>query len=156
MATKAQNTQIFFLKAGSPSEVQKLGKITGFDGLGGTASEIDASHLESVRREFLRGLRDGGTVSLTILLDPTEESHADFFALDDDGDPVAWCVALSDGTAQPTVTTPGEIVAPVNRSSFIFDAFVNQATISGQVDGLVEVSAQLRVTGDIARSLYNP
>jgi hypothetical protein len=156
MATKAQNTQIFFLKAGSPSEAVKLGRITGFDGLGGTASEIDASHLESVRREFLRGLRDGGTVSITILLDPTEDSHSDFFALDDDGDPTAWCVALSDGTAAPTVSVPGVFVPPANRSSFIFSAFVQQATISGQVDGLVEVSAQLRVTGDIARSLYNP
>jgi len=156
MSIKAQNTQIFFLKAYSPSEVVKLGKVTGFDGLGGSASEIDASHLESIRREFLRGLRDGGTVSMTLLLDPTDESHSDFFQLDDEGDPTAWCIALSDGTAQPTVSVPGELVAPVNRTSFIFQAFVMQASISGAVDGLVEASLQIRVTGDIERVFYNP
>jgi hypothetical protein len=93
---------------------------------------------------------------MTLLLDPTDESHSDFFQLDDEGDPTAWCIALSDGTAQPTVSVPGELVAPVNRTSFIFQAFVMQASISGAVDGLVEASLQIRVTGDIERVFYNP
>lgn len=152
-AIKSQLTEIHFIKPASPSELVKLGQVASFDGLGGSAGEIDTSHFDSVRKEFIRGLRDGGTVSMEVIFAPNDPGQIELFALDDDGDAVRWCISLSDGTTDPTANGTGGITQPSSsdRTSFAFDAFVQQATISGQTDDKITVSLQLRVTGDITR-----
>jgi hypothetical protein len=148
MEVKSQGTEIFFVSSNSPQSLVKLAKVTSFDGLGGNASEIDITNFDSVRREFLRGLRDGGTVSLGCNLNPESASQDQFWDLEADGDSTYWCIALSNGTADPTLNGNG-ITAPTNRSSFIFQAFVSQATVAGQTDDAVRVQISLRVTGDV-------
>lgn len=149
---KSQGTEIHFVTSSSPQSLQKLAKVSTFDGLGGSASEIDITNFDSVRKEFLRGLRDGGTVSLSLNLSPGDTSQREFFALEADGDSTYWCISLADGTANPTLNG-NSITAPVSRSSFIFQAFIQQATITGTQDDAIRVQCQLRVTGDIT---YTP
>jgi Phage tail tube, TTP, lambda-like len=149
---KSQGTEVFFVSADSPQTLNKLAKVSTFDGLGGSASEIDITNFDSTRKEFLRGIRDGGTVNLSLNLSPGDSTQTKFFALEADGDSVYWCIALSDGTPDPTLSG-NAITAPASRSSFIFQGFVQQATITGQQDDAIRCQVQIRVTGDIT---YTP
>lgn len=148
---KTQGTEIHFLSAGSPAALVELGYVKSFGGLGGTASEIDVTHFQSARKEFLRGLRDGGTVNLGVILVAADAGQQALFALDDAGTAVQFCISLSDGVAPPT-ETGGVIVAPADRASFIFTAFVQQATVNGDADNAVMMDVQLRVTGDVTKT----
>jgi hypothetical protein len=145
---KSQGTAVHFITAGSPQVLRELGKVAGFNGLGGSAGEIDITNLKSVRKEFLRGLRDGGTVSMDLNLDTADVGQDDLWLLDAAGTAVQFCISLSDGTNNPTLTG-NNLTPPNNRSSFKFTAFVQQMTVNGQSDDAIRISLSLRVTGDI-------
>ena len=113
---KTQNTAIHFLGVGSPASLFKLGYVKSFGGLGGSASEIDVTHFESARKEFLRGLRDGGTVNLGVILVATDAGQQALYALDDAGTATKFCISLGDGVALP-VESGGTITPPIDRTS---------------------------------------
>lgn len=147
-----QGTEIFFVSSNSPQAIVKLANVTSFDGLGGQASEIDITNFDSLVREFRRGLRDGGTVSLGLNLDPGNAAQSQFWDLENAGTTVYWCIAASDGTADPTLLG-NALVAPAARTSWIFQAYISQATTSGQVDDVYRVQVSLRVSGQVT---YTP
>lgn len=110
-----------------------IGEMTDFQGPGGTATEIDVTHLASSSREFRMGLRDGGSVTCEFNFVPGDIGQV--FLRERQmvmNTPTAWRLDLSDDS-----TTIG------------FDAFVMEFSINGTVDDKVSASANLRVTGDI-------
>jgi len=149
---KTQKTGLYFVNADA---IAKLGALTDFNGLGGQKGEIDATNLDSDAKEFFTGLEDSGTFSCNINIDPTDASQQDVFDIKDSGEVVTWVLALSDGTAAPTIETD-EVVAPTGRTAFIFDASVQQFTVSGGADSIVKGAISLRITGAIQRAWKTP
>lgn len=132
MSVKTQGTEVFIADTvtSSVATIIKMACPTAVTGLGGAADQIDDTCLDAlVDRSFARGLGNPGQVTIPFVLKPSEASHQALFDLKDDGSAVEWCLALSDGTAQPTLDSNDAIVAPASRTSFIFSGYVADITI---------------------------
>jgi hypothetical protein len=109
-----------------------VGEMTDFSGLGGSASEIDVTHLGSSAREFVMGLKDSGSLTVELQFEPGDvgqiflRQRQDVLSV-----PTAFVMRLSD---------PSSTVIE-------FDAFVQGFSISGAVDDKVTASVTLRITG---------
>mgnify|MGYP001170210914 CR=1 FL=1 len=131
MSVKTQGTEVFVADTvtSSVATLIKMACPTAVTGLGGAADQIDDTCLDARTRTFVRGLDNPGQVTIPFVLKPSEASHQALFDLKDDGSAVEWCIALSDGTAQPTLDSNDAIVAPASRTSFIFSGYVADITI---------------------------
>jgi hypothetical protein len=112
-----------------------IGEMTDFSGLGGSASEIDVTHLGSSAREFVMGLKDSGSLTVELQFEPGDvgqiflRERQDVLSV-----PTAFVLSLSSPT--PTLVE--------------FDAFVQGFSISGAVDEKVTASVTLRITGVVS------
>lgn len=140
---KTQGTHLFFLNpTSSDPEVVKLTCPTGIAGLGGARDQIDVTCLDNTDdREFIGGLGNPGQVSVPFNFVPSAVSHQVLFDLKESGDVVDWMIAFSDGTGTPTVNSNDEFVAPVSRTSAVFQAFVQDVNI--------DIATADRVTGTL-------
>jgi len=143
---KTQKSGLYFPTAAD--EVSKLLAITDWNGLGGQKGEIDATNMDSDAKEFFTGLEDSGTFSLNINFDPREISQQDLWALKDSGDVVPWYLGLSDGVTAPTLVDD-VMTAPAARTGFVFDASVQQLTLSAASDNIVKGAITLRISGRV-------
>jgi hypothetical protein len=145
---KTQGTELFLLDTySSPTRVLKIAKLTSVDSLGGAASDIDITNLDSTAREYLVGLQDNGTASFGLNLDPAEESHEVMFAIAG-GDRYSWALGCSDGTADATLNANAFQLA-TTRSWFTFTASVQEVTRAFAIDDAVRIQGGLRVSGAI-------
>lgn len=117
MAILTQGTQIYALvpKVDDPDalEVLEIECPTSFSPGGNPADQIETTCLDDKVRSYLRGLRTPGQATMSINADPRNASHIRLHQLseDDSIDDVAWAVGWSDGSADPTVSTGGEVVS---------------------------------------------
>jgi hypothetical protein len=112
-----------------------IGEMTDFSGLGGSASEIDVTHLGSSAREFVMGLKDSGSLTVEVQFQPGDVGQI-FLRRRQDvlSVPTAFILGLSNPTA----------------TQVEFNAFVQGFSISGAVDEKVTASVTLRITGVVA------
>lgn len=131
-AISAQGTIIQIESADSPGVFKTIGNVKSFSDLeGGSAGEIDVTDMTSTAKEFLVGLRDNGSVSLSVL-------HKR-------GDPGQDVVdeRRADGAASTfKFTLPDSSVAT-------FEGLVKKFSKSGGVDAAVAGQIDIRVTGDV-------
>jgi len=131
-AISAQGTVISIESADSPGTFVPIGNVKSFSDLeGGSAGEIDVTDMTSTAKEFLIGLRDNGSVTLSVLHkrgDPGQDIVDDRRA---DGAAANFKVELPDS------------------SEATFTALVKKFSKSGGVDAAVTGSIELRVTGDV-------
>jgi hypothetical protein len=99
---------------------------------------LDATSLDSPNgfREYVKGLKDAGTISLPVGY--TAAGYAQQIADRDADDPIYYKITLR---KQPSQNTTGDI--------FEFQAFPNPKVMNSSVDGLVEMTVDLRITGDV-------
>lgn len=122
---------------------------TGISGLGGAADQIDVTCLDATSdKAFVRGLGNPGQVSVPFVMDPTSASHKELFTLMNSGNVINWLVALSDGTAQPTVAA-SQFVAPTGRTSFKFDAYVSDINVDIATNEVVRGTLTLQRAGAV-------
>lgn len=146
---KTQGSQLFLLDNGvSPAAVVRITNLTNIDGLGGAASDIDVTNMDSTAREFLVGLKDNGQASFGMNFAPQSAVHQRVLAISG-GSRYQWAIGLSDGTAPPTIAAGDVFSKPTSRSWFTFEAGVQEATITLQTDDAVRVQGSLRVSGAI-------
>lgn len=133
---------------GTPA-VLKIGAVAGITSLGGSASDIDISNMDSIVKEFAKGLRDGGSPSFDIIFDPKSVSHALLNELSKMGTDATkqWCFSLSDGTGVPTAVG-GILTGATTRSSLLFSAYVKQFQLDAATDSVLKGKCQLKATGD--------
>lgn len=141
-----QGTALYVATGGTV--ITKIGNVPNVDGLGGASSDIDVTNFDSTAMEYLQGLNDEGTASINLNWSPEDASHDTLFALKQSKERVQWCVAAADGTAAPTAVD-GEIVAPADRASFIFDATVQQIQWNLAANDVIRASLSLRISGAI-------
>lgn len=145
---KTQGSELFLLDTfSSPTRVLKIAKLTSVDSLGGAASDIDITNLDSTAREYLVGLQDNGTASFGLNLDPAQESHEILFAIAG-GARYSWALGCSDGTTDATLSG-NNFSLDAGRSWFTFTASVQEVTRSFATDDAVRIQGGLRVSGAI-------
>ncbi len=113
----------------SPLVFIEVKEITNFNGFGGSASEIDRTHLRSQAKEFLMGLQDFGNFDV------------DTNYLSSDPGQKAMRAAKGARTLQKFRTTYSD------GSGEEFDGYVLSGPKSGGVDAKVDGSFSIRITG---------
>lgn len=150
---KTQGTDLFYNSPGSPGGIVRVGCITEApDPSGGPAPQIDTTCLESTEREFVRGLLSPASSTFTFILDGDSASHDELFDLKDSGEVIEWYLGLSDATTAPTVSGDS-IVHPVDRSGFIFSAFIEDLTLPGPLDEVYRGTVTLQRSGAADRQI---
>lgn len=115
----------------SPEVFTTIGEITDFDGPGGSASVIDATHLGSLAKEKLIGLPDEGQFSFNV----------NFIG----GDPGQ--VGLRNDRQNRTLRNTKVIFPDSSTTTATFAAFVLSFSTSGAVDDKVSGAISLEITG---------
>lgn len=137
MSVNALKSQGVVLKRGdgaTPTEAfTTITDLTGISGVdGGSNTEIDVTDLNSTAREFILGLKDGGSATLTGFLN-TASTELMGLRTDRANSTIRnFKLELTEGT--PTVIS--------------FSAIVTAFTIDCQVDSAISLSITLRITGD--------
>ncbi|APC45951.1 major tail subunit [Halomonas phage QHHSV-1] len=128
MSVLSQGTHVFFVDpAGGTPAVVQLKKVTALNPGSAPASQIDETTLEDLLyMQYRSGLRDPGQGSMSIRVDPREESHITLHGLSETSPPptLKWAIGWSDGTEPPTLDVDDSLVLPDTRTWCVFDAYV--------------------------------
>lgn len=108
-----------------------IGEVTDFSGPDGTASEIDITHLQSTAKEFLMGLPDEGSISLSINWAPADTGQ------------------LAVKAARKARTKKDFKITYSDKSTASFKGYVMGLSTDAAVDDKVNGSITLRVTGEV-------
>ena len=108
-----------------------VGGIVSFSGFDGEASDRDITTLASTAREFRQGLEDSGNFSIELFRDPSDVGQAEM------------------ATAKAAKATRECVLTLDSGDIATFDAYVKSLTSSGAVDGDVNGSANLKITGAV-------
>lgn len=135
-ALKAQGVKLEIDNDGSsPYSYIEVGEVTDLPDIGGgEAADIDVTHLRSTAREYLVGLPDGGSISLSGNLVPDDAGQAEMRTAMDAQTPRHFRITLTDTAPATTVE---------------FDAYVKRFAFSAAVDSKIAFTATLRVTGPV-------
>src|SRR5262245_39946906 len=137
--SNAFNAQGTVLKRGngaSPEVFTAIGEVRDFNGPGGSAKEIDTTHLTSSAKEWLMGLQDEGELSINC--------KAVFSDAQQQG--------LRTDRANRTLRNFKLVFADVSATTASFAAYVKTFTVSGAVDDRVNLAVTLRISGAIVWS----
>jgi hypothetical protein len=132
-AINAQGVALKRGNGGAPEIFSLVGEVTKFDGPGGSASVIDVTTLQSQAKEKRMGLMDEGQFTITLNLDPTDAQQT----------------GLRTDRANRTARNFQLVLTDVAATTLLFTAFVLEFKISGAVDGVVQASVTLEITGPV-------
>jgi hypothetical protein len=143
---KTQGVELFLLDStDSSNEVRKVANVTAISGVGGEAGEIEITNFDSTAKEFLTGLKDSGTVNVSINYDPTEASHSTLLGLVG-GANKRFVICGSEAATDPTYTSTYTI--PSDRTTIDFTAGVRSFPFELGTDDIYRASMSIRVSGD--------
>jgi len=117
--------------AATPVAWTEIGEITDFSGPDGTANEIDTTHLGSTAKEFLMGLPDEGSISLSINWEPSDTGQQAVIA------------------ARKARTEKDFKITYSDSSTATFKGYVLGLSSSGAVDGKIDGSITIRITDEV-------
>lgn len=123
--------EIATVATASPVAYTEVKECTTFSGYDGQAAEIDVTHLQSDAKEFRMGLQDNGTYKVDVNYLPNDPGQ------------ILARAAKASRVIQPCRVTYSD------GSTDKFSAFVISAPVSGAVDGKVDSSFSLRISGDV-------
>lgn len=151
---KTQGSELFFVFS---SAVVKLSCPTGITGLGGAADQIEDTCLDTTGdKTYQRGLGNPGQLTVPFNLIPRETSHQNLFTLKDAGTVIPWIVCLSESATDPTLDTDFEFIAPADRTSFAFAAYVADVVIDVATNEIVRGTLTLQRSGSVTPTWYTP
>lgn len=132
---KSQGCGIFLLGTASPQVYTEIGQVTSISGPDGSASEIDVTSLSSQAKEYILGLPDEGSVTLSTIVDhaTTANQHSALWSARSSQSLRTFQIRLSD-SPQTTLT---------------FAAFVSGFSHSLGVDDAVKADISLRISGAV-------
>lgn len=117
----------------SPNTYETIGQVVSIAGPDGNVPEVDVTHLLSTGKEFVGGLPDFGSVTLTVIWDQATTStlHNELY---------------TDFTSQAT-DTYRLFFSDSPQSTLTFTAYPNQYSWTLGVDERVEATVGLKVSG---------
>lgn len=128
---KTQGTELFVLNTlETTPKLVKLNCINSISGLGsGAKSQVKTTRLsEREENQYMPGLGEPGSISVPFIFNPNEQDHKVLNQLKASGKVASWLIALSDGTAAPTVTG-STMTPPADRTAVAFNGYVSELTI---------------------------
>jgi len=140
MSSQALEAQGMELKIGdgaSPEMFTAIPEIKTFSGPGGSAAVIDVTDLSSPAKEKRMGLADEGQLSFTINYIPANQQHADLREARATREETSFQMVFTDDSPSTT---------------WDFSGFVTGFSVSGAVDGVVEATVTIEITGAISES----
>lgn len=141
----------------SDPTITKMACPTGITGLGGPKDQIETTCLDTIDdKTFVAGLSTPGQVSVPFNLIPRNGSHQFLFTLQRAGTVLKWIMCLSESGTDPTMDTDLEFVAPADRSSFKFDAFISDVNIDAATNDIVKGTLTLQRSGAVTPFMYTP
>lgn len=157
---KTQGTELFFVDTltSSVAAIVKLACPTGITGLGGAADQIEDTCLDNLTdKTYQRGLGNPGQVSVPFNLIPRDVSHQLLFDLKDAGTVINFLACLSESSTDPTtVDSNDKIVAPNDRTSFSFDAYIADVNIDIATNEIVRGTLTLQRSGVVTPTWFTP
>lgn len=139
MSSNAIEAQGTILKRGDGAGVEAftaIPEIKTFSGPGGSASVIDTTDLSSTAKEKRMGLADEGQLSFTMNYIPTNAQH----------------MALRSDRASRVKRNFQLVFTDSGATTWDFAAFVTGFSVAGGVDGVIEATVTLEITGSITES----
>ncbi len=139
MTTNAIATQGTLVKrgdGGGPEVFTTIGEVVSFDGPGGKATIIDATHLQSTAKEKLAGLPDEGEISMTLNFVPSDAQQT----------------GLRNDRAARTKRNFKIVFTDAGAETASFSAYVLEYKLSVKPDSKVELAVTLEITGPISWS----
>lgn len=156
---KTQGTELFMIETASASDpvITKMACPTGISGLGGAKDQIEDTCLDNTTdKTFVAGLGTPGQVSVPFNLIPRDGSHQFLFTLKELGTVLKWIACLSESGTDPTMDTDFEFVAPTDRTSFRFDAYIADVNIDMATNDIVRGTLTLQRSGAVTPYFYVP
>jgi hypothetical protein len=156
---RTQGTELFVSDtiSSSVAELVKMSCPTGVTGLGGARDQIEDTCLDTTGdKTYQAGLGNPGQVSVPFNLIPRDDSHQRLFAWKNAGTVMHWIACLSESGTDPTLDTDDTFIAPNDRSSFEFDAYVADVTIDVATNEIVRGTLVLQRSGDVVFNAYEP
>ena len=117
---------------------ETIPNVVSFQGPGGQAQVIDVTNLSSTAKEKRMGLRDEGSLSLSLHFDPDNAVHDGLRSDRANRTRQQFRITFTDTI--PTVWT--------------FYGYVTQFSVQGGVDAVVEASVTIEIDGDIIMNKY--
>ena len=130
---------------GTPAgEFIRVGGVSAINDIrSGTAAEIDVSDLQSTAKEFVTGLADNGSMTLTGFYDPNDEGQRTLETLRETGAINSYRIGVRNAIS---------VGSPTGFTTFSFSGFVQTFPISLGVDAAVTFTVTVRITGPITKS----
>lgn len=110
-----------------------IGHILNYRSPSSARPDVDVTTIDSTAREYLKGLADGGTISLPVIYDASDAGQVGLEGARTGNTPLDFRMTLAN--------TEGTIVT--------FSALVNDFTVEGGVDAANQGTIELRVTGAV-------
>jgi hypothetical protein len=142
----SQQSRVYILLANAAVEIPNVVDVGEF---GPMSDDIDATNLRSTAKEFRTGIPDNGEATLQINHKSTDDTHIFLAAQAGNGVLHKFMVCLSESDTDPTVAS-GELVAPVDCTSYGFEATVKSYRGALKVNDLVRKNCTLRISGAVA------
>lgn len=115
------------------SAFEAIPNVVSFQGPGGQASVIDVTNLASTAKEKRVGLRDEGSLSLTLHFDPDNAVHQ----------------GLRNDRANRTRQAFRITFTDEDPTQWTLNGYVTQFSVQGGVDAVLEASVTIEIDGDI-------
>ena len=128
-ATITQGTTLEISEITSPLDYEDILGIVDFTAFDGSAAEIDVTHLQSTRKQYLKGIADSGSFTINCNFIDGDDGQDLLKDAYDSQDAYAFRYTRSDG------------------STATFQGYVMTASESGGVDAKVDASYSIRVDG---------
>jgi hypothetical protein len=164
----SQGVQLFGLnQLTSPAAVMTMASAMGLQNIGGQASDIKISNLDSPGfEEFVKGLVDGGSPSGDVVYNFKNATHQWLSTMLVQGQNATtqWFVGAADAATTIVPTISGTIASgnvtleppktssspkTWKRSGFYFYAYVKQFSVDIQTNSFIKAKLTLRVTGAV-------
>lgn len=157
MAIASSGTHIYFVDNFTKPEeplLIKMGCPTAITGIGGGAkARMPTTCLDTKGDEtYLPGLGDPAAIPMPYNFDPSVVSHQILDDMKESGVVTQFAVCLSDGEGNPTISPEGSIVAPKDRTSMVFNAYIAENTVDISNGDIVKGTASLQRSGTVKRS----
>ncbi len=156
MSKVTKGTQLY-LRANSTTDgytIIKIGCPTGLSGLGGAASQLDDTCLDSLEMQYLPGMPNPGQMTVNLNFDPSVISHQELWDLFNEQETVQWVVGWSDGKdIPPTVNSgTGVITFPATRTYTEFSGYIADLPLDFAINSLVKSAMSVQRSG--ARTMH--
>ena len=132
-ALESQGTKVQMNSIASPATFSDIPEVKEITFRTGSAAVIDVTDLSSAAKEKRMGLADEGQMTMTLNWIPTNAVHAEIDAAKADRKPRSFRILLSD----------------TGTYTYSFDGFVLGVSLSASVDGVLEASVTIEITGAV-------